>query len=520
MSTVSPRHPRRLELTAALAVVFLVCGCSGGQARTADEELRPASQAGRFYPASAVKLRAALDGFLKDAAPARTVHPLGLVLPHAGYIFSGQIAADGFRQAAGETIDTVVLLGTNHTTPGFDRIGLSPARGFETPLGVAAVDVELRSALLAECGDCLLDARVHADEHSIEVQVPFVQTVLPGAKILPIIVGSEELGLCQRFGALLGRLLAGRRVLVVASSDLAHYPTADDAERIDRESLDAIASLDTARAAGTLAALRSIPNLSTRACGAAPVLVAMTAVRALGAQHGVVISYANSGRTPLGVKNADGEQRAVGYGAVAFTAEDATPGEHLLLGSPADANGSPLTTPERHQLLAYARESLRRLLTSDTLPLPRGLGPRLWQRQGAFVTLKKHGALRGCIGRIPPQAPLGPLVGGLAFSAALEDPRFSPVTGSELESLSIEISVLTPPKRIARAAAIVVGRDGVVLRKGVQAAVYLPQVATEQGWGRDQMLDSLCEKAGLVAGCWRADAELSVFEAEVFHEGE
>ncbi len=510
----------RLLGTSLAAVFVLAVGCRAGNVRAAADDVRPPSQAGRFYPASAAKLNAALEGFLKDAAPRRAGRVLGLVVPHAGYIYSGQIAADAFRQAAGQELTTVVLLGTNHTAAGFEKVGLSPARGFETPLGVAAVDVDLRAALLAECRDCVLDGHVHAEEHSVEVEVPFVQKVLPGARILPIVVGSEDLGLCQRFGVLLARLLAGRKALIVASSDLSHYPQADDATRVDHESLDAIASLDVKRAAATLTARPALPGLSTRACGAAPVLVAMTAAQGLGARRGLVISYANSGRMPIAVKEAEGEERTVGYGAVAFSADDLPLGETLELGTPTPGTGEALSVAERRELLAYARESLRRLLTSDTLPLPRGFGARLWQRQGVFVTLKKQGALRGCIGRIPPQAPLGPLVGGMAFSAALEDPRFRPVTASELEALSIEISVLTPPKRIARPAEIVVGRDGVLLRKGANAAVYLPQVATEQGWGRDTMLDSLCEKAGLVAGCWRAGAELAVFQAEVFHEGE
>jgi MEMO1 family protein len=519
MPTVPPRHPRRLELTALLCLALLFFGRPGDQAR-AEDEVRPAAQAGRFYPRSAAKLRAAIDGFLKDAAPAGGLRPLALVVPHAGYIYSGQVAADGFQQAAGQRVETVVLLGTNHTTPGFEKIGLSPARGFETPLGVAPVDTELRAALLAECRDCVLDARVHAEEHSVEVQVPFVQVVFPGARILPVVVGSEDLGLCRRFGSVLARLVAGRRVLIVASSDLSHYPSAEDAERVDRESLDAIASLDPARAAGTLAALGAIPNLSTRACGAGAVLVAMTAARELGARRGVVISHASSGRTAIAVKGDDAEARVVGYGAVAFGAEAGPASTPLVLGTPTPGTGAPLRPEERRKLLTFARESLRRIVTSDTLPLPRGLDARLWQRQGVFVTLKKRGALRGCIGRIPPQAPLAPLVGAMAFSAALEDPRFQPVTAAEVADLTIEISVLTPPKKIAHAAEIVVGRDGVLLKKGLRAAVYLPQVATEQGWGRETMLDRLCEKAGLDAGCWRQGAELAVFQAEVFHEGE
>jgi AmmeMemoRadiSam system protein A len=138
--------------------------------------------------------------------------------------------------------------------------------------------------------------------------------------------------------------------------------------------------------------------------------------------------------------------------------------------------------------------------------------------QGAFVTLKKGGDLRGCIGLIIGDRPLAQVVGAMAYAAAFRDPRFEPLGGSELSQIEIELSVLTPPKNIARPDAIVVGRDGVILRKGGRSAVFLPQVATEQGWSRDELLDNLAVKAGLPPNAWRQGADLSVFQAEVFSE--
>jgi AmmeMemoRadiSam system protein B/AmmeMemoRadiSam system protein A len=515
----SNRRSRCARVGALVAWTLVALGCHGVAPVRASEDIREPAQAGGFYSADAERLRGAIAAFLKDAAPARVGRPIALVVPHAGYIFSGQIAADGYAQAAGQAYDTVVILGTNHTRAGFEKVGVSPAMGFRTPLGVAEVDVDLVQGLLGECRDCVLDAAVHEKEHSVEVQVPFVQQVFPRAKIVPVIVGSENPAVCGRLGAALAKVLTGRKALIVASSDLSHYPAADDADNVDRAVLDSVASLDTDKTRSTIRAWmgRGIAELSTCACGEGPILTAMAAAKALGATRGVVVSYANSGRMPISVARGEGN-RAVGYGAVAFTASEVAPGAPLETGRPTPGTGDPIGASERRQLLALARETLTRVFATDTLPLPRGGDARVWQRQGAFVTLKKHGDLRGCIGRIPPEEPLAPLVGAMALAAAFNDSRFQPLSPAELKEVEIEISALTPPRHIARAEQIVIGRDGVILAKGLNTAVFLPQVATEQGWGRDQLLDRLCEKAGLVAGCWREGAQLSVFQAEVFHE--
>jgi AmmeMemoRadiSam system protein A len=152
--------------------------------------------------------------------------------------------------------------------------------------------------------------------------------------------------------------------------------------------------------------------------------------------------------------------------------------------------------------------------------LARGFNATLQQPRGAFVTLKKKGELRGCIGRIIGDEPLGKLVGTMAMQAAFNDSRFRPLAADELNDIEIEISVLTPMKQVGGAADVVVGRDGVVLSKDGYHAVFLPQVAPEQGWNRDEMLDNLCRKAGLDTGCWKEGAQFSTFQAVVFSESQ
>ncbi len=487
----------------------LAVACQAGKG---GGDARPPAVAGKFYPEQAATLRLAIEQFMGDALPATVQEPQAIVVPHAGYIFSGQICADGYSQVRNRDYDDVVILGTNHTAPGLRRVALYGGEGFRTPLGTVPVDRDLVSALTAAGPDFAIDAAPHAREHSVEVQVPFIQVLFPKAKILPAIVGQAEAASCGRFGATLAKVLAGRRALIVASSDLSHYPAAGDAEVADRKTLEAIPSLDPSVLQSALraqAALR-IRGLDTGACGEAPIMVAMAAAKALGAGGGRIVSYAHSGDLPIGER-----QKVVGYGAVVLGS-----GLEKAAAAPAAQGDQTLSDQDRRALLSLARETIARFLSTQMVPLARGFSPAAMAPRGVFVTLKKRGNLRGCIGRMIPDRPLAVLVGTMALQSAFEDPRFNPVTAEEVPTLEIEISVLTPMRPVASPEEIVVGRDGVLLRKGGRSAVFLPQVAPEQGWGRDEMLDQLCLKAGLPSGAWRQGARFETFQAVVFSEAE
>jgi len=258
-----------------------------------------------------------------------------------------------------------------------------------------------------------------------------------------------------------------------------------------------------------------VHELVTCACGEAPVEAAMAAAVALGATRARVISYANSGDLPVGEA-----ERVVGYGAVAFTAGVRGADTSGLDRPAASSLDAPLPAADRKALLSLARATITRYLESGMLPLGRPTSPGVERSQGAFVTLRKKGALRGCIGQMNASGPLRRLVGAMAFAAAFEDPRFDKVRAAEMKDVEVEISLLTPFRDVPSAAAVVPGRDGVLLRKGNASAVFLPQVATEEHWGRDELLDNLCVKAGLAGGCWRSGARLATFQAEVFKESE
>jgi len=508
-------------LVLGLFVVAVSCVTERGAVQAGDRggsDVRSPAVAGRFYPGNGDVLARAVDAMLAAARPAGGERPIALVAPHAGYIYSGQIAADAFAQAKGETYDTVVILGTNHTRAPFDGVAVYPGAGFRTPLGTVQVDREVAAALVASGRVARWDAGPHEAEHSVEVQVPFVQRLWPAARIVPLVVGTDDPAVCARAGQALAGVLSGRRALIVASSDLSHYPPAASARDADRRTLEAMATLDpgTFDASTRQVEGRGVPGLSTAACGRAPVLVALNAARALGATFGRVVSYANSADVAVG-----DPARVVGYGAVAFSAGRA--GTDVSALRPRGGSGTPATAAlsldDKRALVRLAHDTIVRYLETETLPLARDVPASLFdRRQGAFVTLRARGQLRGCIGRIVHDGPVPPLVSRVALEAAVNDSRFPPLRAKELTGVEVEVSLLTEPRDIASAAQVQPGRDGVVLRKDGHSAVFLPQVATEQGWGRDELLDQLCQKAGLPTGCWARGARLSTFQAEVFSE--
>ncbi len=474
--------------------------------------IRPPAVAGQFYPSDPDKLEQAIRQFIRESDAIPMKNPIAILVPHAGYIYSGQISADAFRQVKDGDYDVFIILGVNHTTGGFRGVSLAGYESYRTPLGDVPVDRNLTKALVDQCGDCVQNLEVHSREHSIEVQVPFIQVLFPHAKIVPVIIHPPDPELCNRFGRTLAGVLKNKKALIVISSDLSHYPAYEDAVAADRKTISTIAGRDTDKIASLMRDLDA-PNLGTRACGEAAILAGTTAARILGASRSVVAGYSNSGEVSVGDR-----EKVVGYGAIVFTSGDSSDDTSRLDVREQSGLATPLNETEKKLLLSHARETIRRYLTTQTVPLARRFPSRLNFKQGAFVTLKKGGLLRGCIGNILPEDELGRTVGRVAWQSAMKDPRFQPVELEELESLEIEISVLTPMQSIDDPSKIVVGRDGVLLYKEGRSAVFLPQVAPENNWSRTEMLENLCMKARLPSGCWNRNAAFRTFQAEVFSE--
>ncbi len=478
-------------------------------------KIREPAFAGQFYPADSTKLSKSIEYFLNDAESIKTDKPIALIAPHAGYIYAGQIIADAYNQAKNFNYDLVIILGTNHTTADFNKIGLYPGNGFQTPLGISEIDTSLAQSLIESCSDCVYNEEAHEKEHSVEVQLPFIQHLFPKAKILPIVIGTPDYEMCIRFGKTLASLIKDKNALIVASSDLSHYPFYQDAVTIDKNTLEAVGSLSLQKLKSVIQNQmeEGIKSLATCACGEGPIVAVIAAVKELGAEKGMVASYANSGNSLIGNK-----QKVVGYGAVVFSKKTLWKVENKLETEPEDSKFE-LSDSDKKAMLSFARKTIKQYLETETLPLARGFSPMLEKNLGAFVTLRINDELRGCIGYMREDMPLCEVIGTMAIQSAFNDQRFYPLTWNEFQKVEIEISVLTPTKPISNYTEIVLGRDGVVIKKNGRQAVFLPQVATEMNWNREELLENLCRKAGLLPGDWQ-DAQLFTFQAEVFEESQ
>ena len=523
-------HMEFLPRAALISLFSLVCAaCAPANPTTvagptparietsvAFSEVRKATGAGQWYPADPQELANMVDGFLKQAnlggAPA--AEPIAIIVPHAGYIYSGQVAAYAYKKIEGIKYDTVVVIGDTHTGRGRSDIAVYAKGAFETPLGRVPIDEEVAQALVASSEKIEFERNAFVGEHPVENQLPFLQRVCEGLRIVPIVINKPTLENAQLLSEALVKALRGKKPLIVGSTDLSHYHPYEEARRIDEIALRAILSLDPEKVLDSPqeCARAGIPNVRITMCSQGAVLTTILTAKALGANRATVLKYANSGDTPYG-----GRDRVVGYGAVMiWQGEEGT--NYFALPTPTPSSGGALTNEEQETLLALARRTLEQFLNQGTVPEFTPTSPALLRKQGAFVTLEKDGRLRGCIGHMEADQPLYLTVQKMALAAALQDPRFPPVKAQELPELEIEISVLSPLRQIASPEEIEIGRHGVLLQAQGRQAVFLPQVAPEQGWDREEMLRHLCMKAGLPEDAWR-DAKLFVFTAQVFREG-
>jgi MEMO1 family protein len=467
-------------------------------------EVRPPAVAGRFYPADPQVLAQMIDDFLAKAERLEP-EPLIVIAPHAGYMFSGSVAAHSFKQALDRGYEHVIILGFSHSySYTFDGAVVWTGGPWCTPLGNAPIDIPLARKILQAAPSFKSDRSIHLDEHSLEVQVPFLQRVLPHVPIVPIAIGRPTLENVRAIASgLLAALNETPKTLVVTSTDLSHFPSYEDAVRVDKTTINAVLSLDISALEDWIKEAMSsrVPDLDTTMCGSGPVFVSMLLARGIGAEQAKLLCYANSGDV------AEGSRRSVvGYAAIEFSR-----------GAP-----SALRAADKAALLKLARDTLDEYLSRRQLPVFAPTSAIMQQPRATFVTLRhKHTHdLRGCKGEIYARYPLWESVQRICLSSALEDPRFPPMRHEELADMHIEISVLTPLRLVGSPDEVIVGKHGVMIRMGERSGLFLPQVPVEQGWDRSEYLSTLCwMKAGLPADAWRKqDAQLFVFEAEIFEE--
>jgi AmmeMemoRadiSam system protein B len=323
-------------LVLALLVAMLVgCRQTGGEATLAvptqaptpapvptatfaPDLIRRSVTAGTFYPGDPEELVSMVEGYMGGLAPTEG-RPIALIVPHAGYVYSGPVAAYAYAELRGLDYEAVVLVGPNHYLRDLTGVAVYPGGAFETPLGLVPVHTELAQALLEANPNFEGDPALHRQEHALEAQLPFLQQVLPGTPIVPIILGRPTPENCHAVVDALVEVLQGRDVLIVASSDLSHYPAYEDALVVDREILAAIETMDVQHFRETIRMqmTQGIPNLQTTCCGEGAIAVVMELAPRLGADRVAVLYYANSGDVPIGDK-----RQVVGYGAVKFWKEE------------------------------------------------------------------------------------------------------------------------------------------------------------------------------------------------------
>ncbi len=482
----------------------------------AADNIRYPAVAGAFYPSDKTVLAEMIDGFLGKAPLKETKGEiLGFILPHAGYVYSGQTAAVGYKLASNLHPGTVILIGPYHQALIYGA-SIWKSGYWRTPLGNAAVDAELAGVILKEDEQRFgFSQEVHLKEHSLEVQLPFLQKTLGSFKILPILINDPSLENTRALARAIVKHLNDKKILIIASSDMSHYHSDETARRMDSLTLDLIAKKDSE------GFLRELRDGNSELCGHAAVLTMLEISRLLGDTKVEILNYSTSGDV-TGDKSS-----VVGYSASVIYR---TSSPSVFVGDHPDDSRrkesgndvSKLGETQKRKLLTIARKTLESFVGKKEIPDFQETDAVLNKNGAAFVTLKEHGELRGCIGSLAARELLYLAVRNMTVEAASADPRFSPVTSNEIKDIDIEISVLSVPQKIENANRVVMGRHGVMVRQSGRSGVFLPKVAGETGWTKDQFLNKLCsEKAGLLPDCWEDKrTELYTFTTEDFSENQ
>lgn len=483
-------------LLTILSAIIMMTTCSGQEKEL---NIRLATQAGRFYEAQPQRLAEEVDSFLNLHSESKPISNLAaLIVPHAGYYFSGNVAA-----AAYKSIDTkkqykrVFLLGPSHHEWLNGASVNSVSDYYLTPLGRVKVDRDMATDLINSDNILSYRPEAHDREHCLEVQLPFLQRCMKEVPpIVPIIISTNDFRKLQRIAEVLKPYFTDENLFIV-SSDFSHYPTYEDACEVDAKTGKAIESGNVEEFISVIEenARSAKRNLATSACGELAIATLLLMLdRSYDVKH---LLYQNSGD----VEDGD-HSRVVGYHAFA-----------ILRG---DEKAFSLSGDEKSILKDIALQSIKDSLAGNSISKNSNLTSNLYTKCGAFVSLHKQGRLRGCIGHMAEDIPLCEVVAEMARAAAFEDPRFMPVTSDELPDIDIEISVLTPMRRIYSIDEFELHRHGIYIRKGYRSGTFLPQVADEVNWTKEEFVGHCSQdKAGLGWDGWR-DAELYTYEAIVF----
>jgi len=459
-----------------LILLLSVLGCA--------ERVKEPAVAGSFYPADEKILKETVDNLLAHAEyRAGNGRLIALISPHAGYVYSGQIAAHTYRHLKERDIDTVILIGASHHKA-YQGASVYTEGSMKTPLGLVKINEKMARSLLDEKAQVTFFSEAFEKEHSIEVQIPFLQETLKDFSIVPILMGSPTQ---ESFTFLSEKLTAilreNPKTIIIASTDLSHYHEYETARLKDMQIIDAIRRMSVEDTEQLL------KTGEGEMCGGYPVLLTMLVARNLGATDAMLYKYANSGDVI-----AD-KSRVVGYAGMGLYRTE-------------------LTTDERKELLNLARKTIQSYVKSAIIPDIKPQDQRLQANGATFVTINKQGHLRGCIGNIMPVMPLYRSVITNAVSASSNDPRFAPMTDADLADMEVEVTVLSPLEPLRDPKDIVIGKHGLYITNGRSSGILLPQVAMERNWDTRAFLENVSIKAGLQKDAWKT-SKLYIYTADI-----
>lgn len=464
-------------------------------------QVRKAAVAGMFYSDSRQQLSEDVDDLVREAGGPLIVGDIkALLAPHAGYRFSGEVAARAFKQVADKTLDTVFVLCPSHRDH-FSGVSAYSGGAYETPLGIVEIDRIRVSKLRKLLPDIIHESVLgHREEHAIEVELPFLQRVLKsGWKLVPLVMGDYEATLCRRLASALVDVSGDEATLIVASSDLYHGYSYKECVSTDVKTLESLERDDPDRF------VDGLKSDVYQACGGGPIATAMIAARALGADSTAILGHTTSGDV-----TAQFQGYVVGYGAAVLYKDQAEDSQLC----------ETLSEWEQTRLLNAAMNAISNAVLHPTQNNPPDLNDMtagiLRERGDAFVTVRLEGELHGCIGRTDSNDALILTVHEVARAAATRDPRFPPLSPEDLDNLTVSISVLGRLKPLNDINDLIIGQHGLCVRQGGATGLLLPQVASERSWDRTTFLQQTCVKAGLPIEAWSdPDTDVLYFLAQV-----
>jgi MEMO1 family protein len=469
--------------------------------------------AGRFYPADKETLTKDLKSYFETCKKtSEKWNVRAIISPHAGYMFSGKIAASAFSAIPKNAVyKNVFIIGSSHVMY-FNGASVYNCGDYITPLGRVPVNKEIADKLIKDNKVFHFPITAHIKEHSIENQLPFLQYYFKDLPpIVPVILGTDDENTVKKIAEALRPWFTPENLFIV-SSDFSHYPSYNNAIENDKLTAMSLVSGSAKTFLKTLSdnAAKQIPGLVTSMCGWTSGLTLLDLAEGNRNLEIKLIDYCNSGDSPEG-----GKDEVVGYNALVMIDKKQNSVE-----SASSENSFSFTNEERKKLFEIAKKSIESKLYENKYPVidENNIPDKLKVPMGAFVTLKIKGALRGCIGRFISSEPLYTVVQESAISSAFEDPRFSPLTKEEYKKTDMEITVLGPLKKINNINEIILGKDGIYIKKDNRAGTMLPQVAIENHWTVEEFLGYTSrDKAGLGWDGWK-NAELYIYEGVVLED--